>query len=292
MGVRPSRRTVNLLRPGRAVTLVAACWFCCWWGGLNPPVFAGAGERASGSATTQQTPPAARYDFTIVKTHPHDPEAFTQGLVFSDGVLYESTGLHGKSSLRKVDLETGAVLQLVPLARDLFGEGLTLWREQLIQLTWRSGVVLVYDRATLQRVGEFQYPGEAWGLTHNGTSLILSDGSAWLRFLDPDTFREERRIEVLDNGTPVGNLNALAYIKGEVVANIWQQDVVAVIDPASGRVRAWVDLGRLRRAIGPARKAEVLNGIAYDAARDRIFVTGKCWPKLFEIKLMPVKSEG
>ncbi len=238
------------------------------------------------SPALQRSPSTPHYDITIIKTYPHDPEAFTQGLVFSDGYLYESTGLHGKSSLRKVDLETGAVLKMETLPREVFGEGLTLWRGQLIQLTWRSGIALVYDLESLQKVGEFHYPTEGWGLTHNGQSLIMSDGSALLRFLDPETFSEERRIEVLNNGAPVRSLNALAYVKGEILANVWQQDVIAVVSPATGIVRAWINLARLRMALGPVRKAEVLNGIAYDAARDRIFVTGKYWPKLFEIKLV------
>ena len=173
------------------------------------------------------------------------------------------------------------------LAKDVFGEGLTLWQGQLIQLTWRSGIALVYDLDSLQRVGEFHYRSEGWGLTHNGQSLIMSDGTALLRFLDPDTFNEERRIEVLDQELPIRNLNALAYVKGEIFANIWQQDTIAVISPTTGRVLGWVDLSVLRKALGPARNAEVLNGIAYDAVRDRIFVTGKYWPKLFEIKLVP-----
>ena len=268
---------------------ILASVFLLWfsWGDCGQQAYAAPEQRPAISAKAHQLPRAAHYDITITKTYPHDPEAFTQGLVFSDGYLYESTGLYGKSSLRKVEVETGAVLKSEALASDVFGEGLTLWRGQLIQLTWRSGIALVYDVDSLQRVGEFRYPTEGWGLTHNGQALIMSDGSALLRFLDPDTFSEERRIEVLDNGIPVRNLNALAYIKGEILANIWQQDAIAVISPTTGIVRAWVNLAKLRMALGPVRKAEVLNGIAYDAARDRVFVTGKYWPKLFEIKLVP-----
>jgi len=240
----------------------------------------------AGSPAAQPLPSTTQYDITIIKTYPHDPEAFTQGLVFFNGYLYESTGLHGKSSLRKVELETGAVLKIEALPREVFGEGLTLWQGQLIQLTWRSGIALVYDLESLQKVGEFHYPTEGWGLTHNGQSLIMSDGSALLRFLDPETFSEERRIEVLDNGIPVRSLNALAYVKGEILANVWQQDAIALKSPATGMVRAWINLARLRMALGPVRKAEVLNGVAYDAARDRIFVTCKYWPKLFEIQLV------
>jgi glutaminyl-peptide cyclotransferase len=227
---------------------------------------------------------AARCEVAIVGTYPHDPEAFTQGLVFSDGYLYESTGLHGKSSVRKVDLETGQILKIHTLSKDVFGEGLTLWQGRLIQLTWRSGVAFIYDRDTFLQMGEFHYQSEGWGITHDGRSLIMSDGSAVLRFLDPQSFVEERQIEVLDKGTPVRNLNALAYVKGEIFANIWQQDAIARISPTTGAVLGWLDLAKLRNALGPARNAEVLNGIAYDAARDRIFVTGKYWPKLFEIK--------
>lgn len=264
----------------------------CFLGGVcRQPACAAPEERSAGSATAREFPRATQYDITIVKTYPHDPEAFTQGLVFSEGYLYESTGLYGKSSLRKVDLETGAVLKMQTLAKDVFGEGLTLWQDRLIQLTWRSGRALVYDLASLERVGEFHYRTEGWGLTHNGRELIMSDGSTLLRFLDPETFREERRIEVVDQGLPIPNLNALAYIHEEILANIWQQDAIAMISPTSGKVRAWIDLTKLRKAIGPARNAEVLNGIAYDAARDRIFVTGKYWPKVFEIKLVPVKGE-
>jgi glutaminyl-peptide cyclotransferase len=276
--------------PVRAALITAVFFGFAW---LGP------GQGASG---TPQQPPASdagasqasahpsgavHFGITIVKTYPHDPEAFTQGLVFFDGFLYESTGLYGKSSLRKVDLETGAVLKIQGLAKDVFGEGLALWQGQLIQLTWRSGIALVYDLDSLQRVGEFRYRSEGWGLTHNGQSLIMSDGTALLRFLDPDSFNEERRIEVLDQELPIRNLNALAYVKGEILANIWQQDTIAVISPTTGQVLGWVDLSMLRKALGPARNAEVLNGIAYDAARDRIFVTGKYWPKLFEIKLVP-----
>jgi glutaminyl-peptide cyclotransferase len=276
--------------PGRAA-LISAIFLCFSWLGPGqaasaPPEQAPASGVAAAHAGALPSS-AVHFDITIVKTYPHDPEAFTQGLVFFDGFLYESTGLYGKSSLRKVDLETGAVLKIQRLAENVFGEGLTLWQGHLIQLTWRSGIALVYDLDSLQRVGEFHYRSEGWGLTHNGQSLIMSDGTAQLRFLDPDTFNEELRIEVRDQSLPIRNLNALAYVKGEIFANIWQQDTIAVISPTTGRVLGWIDLSMLRKALGPARDAEVLNGIAYDAARGRIFVTGKHWPKLFEIKLVP-----
>jgi glutaminyl-peptide cyclotransferase len=231
---------------------------------------------------------AAHYDIAIVKTYPHDPEGFTQGLVFADGFLYESTGAHQRNStLRRVDLETGKVLKKETLAREYFGEGLTLWQGKLIQLTWRSGVGFVYERESFLKVGEFRYDTEGWGITHDGKSLIMSDGSAALRFLDPESFEEIRHIEVQDQGRPVRNLNELEYIKGEIFANIWGEDAIARVSPEHGRVLGWIDLSMLRKALGPVQGAEALNGIAYDADGDRIFVTGKLWPKLFEIKLVP-----
>jgi glutamine cyclotransferase len=246
------------------------------------------GLHAGGKVWQTGTSPAgsAHYDIKIVRTYAHDPEAFTQGLVFSDGFLYESTGLYGSSSLRKVELETGKVLKIQALPKDSFGEGLTLWRGNLIQLTWRSGIGFVYDRDSFRKVGEFQYRTEGWGITHDGKSFIMSDGSAVLRFLDPYSYHEERRVVVLDEGVPIRNLNALEYIKGEVFANVWQKDAIVRISPTTGKVLGWVDLSKLRNALGPVRGAEVLNGIAYDAANDRIFITGKLWPKLFEIKLI------
>jgi glutaminyl-peptide cyclotransferase len=247
----------------------------------------------AGSDRAQQTEPlpppvAAHYGISIVNAYPHDPEAFTQGLVFADGFLYESTGAHQThSSLRKVDLETGKVLKSFTLAGGYFGEGLALWQGRLIQLTWRSGIGFVYDRESFLRLSEFQYATEGWGITQDGKSLIMSDGSAVLHFLDPVSFEEIRRIEVLDQGIPVRNLNELEYINGEIFANIWGKDAIARISPENGRVLGWIDLSMLRKALGPAQAAEALNGIAYDEAGDRIFVTGKLWPKLFEIKLAP-----
>jgi len=249
------------------------------------PTADGGGTHQQSLAKVNHTP---RYGISIVKSFPHDPEAFTQGLIFREGFIYESTGLHSSNStLRKVDLETGKVLKVLTLPREYFGEGLTLWREKLIQLTWRSGIGFVYDLESFQKMDEFRYATEGWGLTHDGKSLIMSDGSAVLRFLDPESYVEIRRIEVRDQGIPVRYLNNLEYIKGEVFANVWGLDMIARISPENGKVLGWIDLSVLRGALGPARNAEVLNGIAYDAARDRIFVTGKLWPKLFEIKLIP-----
>jgi glutaminyl-peptide cyclotransferase len=222
--------------------------------------------------------------YRIVRTYPHDSEAFTQGLEYVDGFLYEGTGLSGRSSIRKVKFETGDVVQRRSVAREHFGEGITIWKNDLFELTWQSQVALVYDRRTFLPRRTFSYSGEGWGLTHDATSLIMSDGTAALRFLDPETFRERRRITVTDGGVPVQYLNELEFVKGEIYANVWTTDFIARIDPATGRVTGWIDLrGMLaaRERVGDA----VLNGIAYDAEHDRLFVTGKLWPRLFEIRI-------
>ena len=201
---------------------------------------------------------------------------------YLNGNLYESTGLNGRSSIRKVKLETGAVLQQRAISRDYFGEGLTIWKSTVIELTWQSQVAFVYDRDTFEPRRMFSYPGEGWGLTHDATNLIMSDGTADLRFLDPETFKERRRVTVTDGGRPVPRLNELEYVKGQVFANIWTTDDIVRIDPGSGRVLGRIDLrGLLAESPTPT---DVLNGIAYDQAGDRLFVTGKLWPKLFEIK--------
>jgi glutamine cyclotransferase len=227
--------------------------------------------------------PTERYQ--VVHVYPHDPEAFTQGLTIVDGVLYEGTGLNGQSTVRKVRLDNGEVLQVQKIGPEYFGEGIAVWRDRIFQLTWRSGVGFVYDRNSLDRVGTFTYTGEGWGLTHDGTRLIMSDGSAFLRFLDPATQRELGRIQVQDGGRPVEHLNELEFVKGEVLANVWQTERVARINPKTGRVLGWIDLKGLLSP-SDARGVDVLNGIAYDPSNDRLFVTGKLWPKLFEVKLV------
>jgi glutamine cyclotransferase len=227
---------------------------------------------------------AAIHGFEVVHAYPHDHDAFTQGLIFRDGFLYESTGLNGRSSLRKVRLESGAVLQQRRIDRRYFAEGLTDWRDRLIQLTWDTSIGFVYDLATFAPRSTFTYPGEGWGLTHDDRQLIMSDGTSSLRFLDPETMRETRRVTVMDGARPVDQLNELEYVKGRVYANVWLTDRIAMIDPAGGRVEAWIDLSGLRGPSAPAGN-DVLNGIAYDAAGDRLFVTGKLWPRLFEIRL-------
>jgi glutamine cyclotransferase len=232
--------------------------------------------------------PVPVYGYRVTRSYPHDRQAYTQGLVYHEGVLYEGTGLNGRSSIRKVRLETGEVLQIRPLDREHFGEGIVIWKNALVQLTWRSGIGFVYDAQTFQPRRTFSYAGEGWGLTHDGTRLIMSDGSetGTLRFLDPETLRETGKLVVRDGaGRPVDELNELEFVKGEIYANVYQTDRIARISPKTGRVVGWIDLHGLldpRDAAG----AEVLNGIAYDAAKDRLFVTGKQWPKLFEIQLV------
>ncbi len=225
--------------------------------------------------------------YRIVRTYPHDPHAFTQGLVFVDGSLYESTGLNGQSSLRMVDLETGRVLQSQPVDSKYFAEGLTAWGSTLVQLTWESHVALVYDRFSFRVLRTFSYRGEGWGLTQDGKSLILSDGSDTLRFFDPATFREVRHISVKDHGKPVSEINELEFVHGEIYANIWHSDRIARIAPGTGKVLGWIDLNGVLPAAEHSSPEAVLNGIAYDSAHDRLFITGKLWPKLFEIQVVP-----
>jgi len=225
------------------------------------------------------------YGYRVVNVYPHDANAFTQGLQYLDGYFYEGTGLNGRSSIRKVTPETGKVLQQRTVPGEYFGEGITVWKNDLIELTWQSHVAFVYDRATFEPKKRFTYPGEGWGLTTDGTNLIMSDGTDELRVLDPVTFAEKRRIKVTAGGLPLRNLNELEYMKGEILANIWMTEYVARVAADTGRVTAYIDLRGLLTAAERAT-TDVLNGIAYDAKQDRLFVTGKLWPKLFEIKLV------
>ena len=225
---------------------------------------------------------------TVVRSYPHDSQAYTQGLIYRDGFLYESTGLNGRSSVRRVRLDTGEVVQQKPVDTRYFGEGMTDWAGSLIQLTWQTNVAFVYNRQTFALENTFTYPGEGWGLTHDGKRLIMSDGTAALRFLAPATYQELSRVTVTASGRRVDQLNELEFIKGEVWANVYQTDRIAIINPATGRVRAWLELTGLLPAGSLGH--DVLNGIAYDAAGDRIFVTGKLWPRLFEIRVPPSRS--
>jgi len=239
--------------------------------------------------------PAPTYGYRVIATYPHDPQAFTQGLVFypggTEGQFYEGTGLWGRSSLRRVDLATGQVLQKRPLDSRYFGEGVTLWGDRLVQLTWQSQIGFVYDRATFRPLQQFSYPMEGWGLTHDGERLILSDGSDRLYFLDPQTFQVVDTRSVRDGSTPIVHLNELEYIQGEVWANVWLEDRIARIDPQTGQVRSWVDLTGLE----PTRQSNpdaVLNGIAYDPQGDRLFVTGKLWPRLYQIEIQEISPSS
>jgi len=242
---------------------------------------------ASSTAATTTTQPAAMtwYDYDIVHTYPHDRGAFTQGLVFRDGFLYESTGMHGQSSLRKVEPETGRVVRQVAVGAQHFAEGLADFGGRLFQLTWQSNVGFVYDLETFALQRTFSYDGEGWGLARDTNRLIMSDGTSALRFLDPDTLGETGRLNVTEGGQPVGNLNELEVVKGEIVANVWQTDHLVIISPQTGYVTGRVNLRGLLTAADLTRQVDVLNGIAYDTAKDRLFVTGKWWPKLFEIRL-------
>ncbi len=229
----------------------------------------------------------SEYGYEVVHAYPHDPDAFTQGLLYMNGFLYEGTGLPGKSSIRKVKLETGEVLQRHDLPDPYFGEGIVNWKNRLLELTWQAQTGFIYDLATFAPKGEFKYPGEGWGLTQDGERIIMSDGTSELRFWDPETLKDTGRINVTDSyGRPVPNLNELEWVKSEVYANVWQTDRIARIDPRTGRVTGWINLIGLWPGSDNAEKT--LNGIAFDAQHDRLFVTGKRWPKLFEIRLVKI----
>ena len=271
----------------RTFTLIAAC-FAASCGG--PQTTANNGNKI---ANSNSKTPVPVYSYDIVKTYPHDPAAFTQGLVFHDGVFYEGTGGRGSdtfhSSLRKVEIETGKVLQKHDLPPDYFGEGITILNDKVFELTWREHTAFVYSLADLKPQKEFKYSGEGWGLTTDGTLLYMSDGTHVIRALDPETFETKRTIVVNDErGSPVMQLNELEWVKGEIWANIWQTGTIVRIDPANGKLLGRVDLDPVvREEQSQNDKADVLNGIAYDEATDRLFVTGKLWRRLFEIKVKP-----
>ena len=235
--------------------------------------------------------PAARaavpvYGYTIVHTYPHDPGAFTEGLFYLNGALYESTGLEGRSDIRKVQLNTGKVLQRRPIDAKYFGEGIIAWKGKLVELTWQTEIGFTYDLATFKPRSQFHYMGEGWALTHDDHRLIMSDGTPQLRFLDPATLAETGRLDVTLNGRPLNNLNELEWVKGEILANVWQTNFIVRIDPRTGKIAGVIDLAALAAAeAAKGRPIDVLNGIAYDAEHDRLFVTGKLWPDLYEIKL-------
>ncbi len=234
-----------------------------------------------------QNLPPLEYTYTVVQEFPHDRMAFTQGLDFDGTVLYEGTGLWGRSSIRRVDLQSGAVQQIRALPDAYFGEGIVIVNDRLYQLTWQSHIGFIYDKNIFTPLATFSYPTEGWGLTYDGQSLIMSDGTDVLHFLDPDSLQETGSVHVADDQGPVTRLNELEYVNGDVLANVWQTDRIAIIDPGSGRVKGWVDLSGLLSPADRTTPVDVLNGIAYLEAQDRLFVTGKLWPKIFEIRLRP-----
>ncbi|AHE52534.1 glutaminyl-peptide cyclotransferase [Sphingomonas sanxanigenens] len=251
--------------------------------GILLALLAGALAQPAEAAQPPAQPKVCGY--TVERSFPHDADAFTQGLIYRDGNLIESTGLVGQSTIRRVRIADGQVLQRIDIPAGLFGEGITDWKNELVSITWQNGKGFRWDATSLRRKGEFAYPGEGWGITQDGRQLILSDGTPALRFLDPATMRETRRISVTVQGRPVRNLNELEYVDGAILANVWHSDYVLRIDPATGAVQAVIDLSGLREQAGAGGPEAVLNGIAYDKAGKRLFVTGKNWPKLFQIKL-------
>ncbi len=248
-----------------------------------PPALAAVVFGALYAAPQRPTPV---YGYRVVHVYPHDRNAFTQGLEYRGGFLYEGTGLQGRSSLRKTELESGKVIQETALDARYFGEGITVADRRIVELTWQSHRGFVYDRNTFQPIRSFEYSGEGWGLTNDGRQIFMSDGTAEIRCWDLATLLETRRLQVHDGPLPISSLNELEYVRGEIYANVWQTDKIARISPADGRVTGWIDLSGLLSGAELADGADVLNGIAYDSRGDRLFVTGKLWPKLFEIRLI------
>lgn len=236
---------------------------------------------------TAGPPPIINYTYNIVKTMPHDTSAFTEGLTILDGKLYESNGQNGASDVRIVDLKTGAVKNSVKLDAQYFGEGMTILKGKIFQLTWQNHQGFIYDENTLAKLGDFAYTNEGWGLTNDGRFLIMSDGTNAITYLNPETFQVQKIVYVYDKGQPLPNINELEYIKGVLYANIWHTDKVVEIDPALGEIIGWIDFSGLRSPEAQQNQEAVLNGIAYDSASDQLFVTGKLWDKLFEVKLIP-----
>jgi glutamine cyclotransferase len=258
------------------LALAVSCFQC------QPSTNGGSSNKTAEVPTNK---PVAKYGYQIVNIFPHDSNAFTQGLILVDGNLLESTGQEGFSSLRRVELESGRILKKVDVPEPYFAEGLAALNGKLYQLTWQHHTGFIYDAQSFSRLGEFNYEGEGWGLATDGQSLILSDGSSRIRFIDPASFRVTRSINVTDSGTPVRELNELEYVKGEIYANVWHDNRIATIDPQSGHVNAWIDLTGLMPEGELQDPEAVLNGIAYDQASDKLIVTGKLWPRLFEIKV-------
>jgi glutamine cyclotransferase len=243
-------------------------------------------EAGSGSQNTVTTSPVI-YEPRIMRTFPHDPQAFTQGLVFEDGYLYEGTGLYGKSSLRKIELETGDVVQAISLPNQFFGEGITIAQDKVVQLTWRSHIGFVYTLDRFKLLNAFHYATEGWGMTYDGEQFIMSDGTEHLYFLNPETYELSGKVRVYDDSGFVTKLNELEFIKGRIYANVWQSGRIAIIEPQTGEVKGWIELQELVRTAGGNNTTKTLNGIAYDKKSDRLFITGKMWSDIYEIRLSP-----
>ena len=241
-----------------------------------------------GQLSQKKKPP--EYTYKVIHVFPHDPTAYTQGLVYRDGFLYEGTGLNGHSSLRKVELGTGKVLQRVDLEPQFFGEGITIFKNQIVELTWKSETGFIYNLSDFRLLRQFSYRGEGWGIATDGTDLFMSDGTPEIRVLGGSTLREKRRIRVHDGDTPIMQLNELEFVRGEIYANVWQTDRIARISPQTGKVVGWIDLSGLLSVVYRKEQDAVLNGIAYDPQGNRLFVTGKLWPSIFEIQLLPKNS--
>lgn len=244
---------------------------------VSSPTFAGA---QTGTKPTE-------YTFTVARSFPHDAAAYTQGLAYRGGFLYEGTGINGRSSLRKVSLESGAVVQRVDLPSEFFGEGITIYKNRVFQLTWKSHLCFVYDLNDFRQVKQFSFTDEGWGLAANSRELFMSDGTSEIRVLDPDTFQEKRRINVRDGSKPVDQLNELEFVEGQIFANVWHSNRIARISPETGTVVGWIDVTGLLSPVFHLGPEAVLNGIAYDSLGKRLFVTGKLWPNVFEIKVSP-----
>jgi glutamine cyclotransferase len=268
------------MQPNRSRTLIAGALMA------SAATFGACGDDSNAATETG----APVHPVTMVRSYPHDPKAFTQGLVFRNGELLESTGRFGESSLRRVKLETGEVLQRVDIPREYFAEGLAVLGNRAFQLTWQNGIAFIYDLTTFKQTGTFSYEGEGWGLTTDGTSLILSDGSSALRFIDPNTFQVTKTLEVKNGTEYVDQLNELEWVRGEIWANVWHKDWIARIDPRDGHVIGWVDVGQLLPEATATDPEAVPNGIAFDEATGRLFVTGKLWSRVFEISAQELKA--
>lgn len=268
---------------GGALLLAVGIAFAGWWM-MRANHTQQSGAPIADKAANAVHPTAKRLGYEVLNSFPHDPDAYLQGLVWHDNGFYESTGLYGRSTLRRVEFPSGKVVKSIDLDPALFGEGLALVGDRLIQLTWQSRRGFVYERETFKPVREFSYDTEGWGLTYDGKNLILSDGTSTLTYLDSETYQPVRKLRVLMNGRPVNELNELEFIEGELWANVWQTDLILIIDPVTGHVKSFLNLEAIRAASERKGTDDVLNGIAYDSAQKRIFVSGKLWPRLYEIR--------